>query len=284
MINQIKKQTNKGVSFLFSIGIRVKNEIDAIDYFWQSLVKQTYFEFAEITFLDSGSTDGTLEFLIEKDCNVFTIDSSEFNFGTSCNLIMDLTSSKLVYFFSGHVILEDNYLLEKSFKILNERDCSGFFKQIPNPFIGYSVYDSVFLKYKFPERKLEFQIVKKANSFSNAASVINRTHWEQVKFKEVIFGEDEIWASEVLKNNCGIIYLNQLNIMHSHNDSFKDVNKRVAQAAYVKFPLGLNIFNRKLIFLKVFIAIFFNSFKLYQAYQYAKAHSDAYKFNALNNI
>src|ERR1700722_15814956 len=53
--------------------VRTKNELAALPDFWRSLVKQSIFENAEIIFLDSGSSDGTVEYLLGKPCAVYSI-------------------------------------------------------------------------------------------------------------------------------------------------------------------------------------------------------------------
>ncbi|MEO6524912.1 MAG: glycosyltransferase family 2 protein [Mucilaginibacter sp.] len=275
---KIQSQKASGKPYLISIAVRVMNELGALSLFWESLVKQTIYNNLEITFLDSGSTDGTLELLQTYNCNIYTITKNEFRFGDSCNLMMELTNSQLVYFFSGHIILEDPSLLEDSYLFIKDDIGSGYFRQIPNKILGYSNYDKAFLKNRFPRYPLSspIRIVKK-HSFSNAAAIINRAHWELVKFEDVLFGEDEIWAEAVLKKQGKLYYFHAYNILHSHNDSYDDVYKRVSMAAKVKFPNGINVFKLGYIFAKVFAAVFLSSMKLKSSLKYAYAHSKAYK-------
>jgi hypothetical protein len=263
--------------YIASIAVRVKDEIKGLKAFWESIEKQTCFHSLEITFLDSGSTDGTISFLQNINCNIYTIESNDFNFGDSCNLMMSLTNCDYVFLFSGHVILESNILVENAYNFICGRPISGYFRQIPNEDFGCSIYDAAFLKYRFPVFKSNLPLlVKEKNSFSNAASVINRLHWENVCFNEVLFGEDEIWADELLNKGLSIYYFHQLNVMHSHNDTSIDVRKRINKAAVVKFPNGVSFFRLAFIFIKVFLAIFINSGRFLESINYAYAHAGAY--------
>jgi glycosyltransferase involved in cell wall biosynthesis len=271
-------------NYIASIAVRVKNEEKGLPLFWESIVKQTCFQFLEITFLDSGSTDRTIPFLKSINCNIYTIESAEFNFGDSCNLMMSLTNTNYVFLFSGHVILEDNSLIETVNNFINGRHISGYFRQIPNMTFGCSVYDAAFLKFAFRTFKSSLPIlIKRKNSFSNAASVISRSHWEMIYFKEVLFGEDEIWANEVLDSGGNIYYFHKFNVMHSHNDTSDDVRKRISKAAIVKFPHGINVLQLIFIFSKVFIAILISSGRLIESLRYAQAHMQAYADIKRNN-
>src|ERR1700731_474215 len=87
-----------------SVLVRVKNERPAIDRFWKLLSSQTIFSDCEVVFLDSGSADGTLEYLMGVEASVHQIEERDFNFGSSCNLLMTLSSGPIVVFLSGHTL------------------------------------------------------------------------------------------------------------------------------------------------------------------------------------
>jgi len=275
----VKNQTHL-VPAKLSLGIRVKNEIEAINYFWESVKKQTYFEYLEIVFLDSGSTDGTIEFIKSLNCNLYTISSAEFSFGQTCNLLMELCTCEFVCFFSGHVILESENLLEEvSDYLKHNSDTSGYFRQIPNYDVGCNSYDSTFLKYKYPiyKNKGPMLISSDKNGFSNAASLICRKHWELIKFKDVIASEDYFWAKEVICNNMKVCYFHMLNVQHSHNETLGDIYKRVRINAKSRYPDGANLIQVYTIFVRVFIAVFLNTLNIVDSLKYANTHSSAYK-------
>lgn len=277
-LKQIQKQEGNNQPYLISVAVRVLNEIKGIELFWKSILTQTFFDNVQFVFLDSGSTDGTLQFLKALNCDIYTIEKSEFKYGDTCNLMMELTDCESVYFFSGHVILEDPQLLEKSYNTIKANMISAYFRQIQNPFFGYSVYDKAFLKNRFPAHdNKDFLVISNKHSFSNAASVINRMHWETNNFENVLFGEDAIWANKVLESGGKIYYFNKLNVLHSHADTCEEVYKRVKMAASVKYPRGTNVFKLAYIFSKVFFAILIDSQKLGLSFKYASAHTRAYK-------
>jgi len=275
----VKKQTYRTNPKL-SLGIRVKNEIEAIKYFWDSVKKQTYIEHLEIVFLDSGSTDGTVDFIKDINCNLYTIEPAEFSFGETCNLIMELSTCDYVCFFSGHVILESEKLLEYVIGFFQQNSSvSGYFRQTPNYKIGCTIYDSTFLKYKYAVHpdKDPILITNEKNGFSNAASLVCRKHWEHVKFRDVIASEDHFWAKEVIESNMKVYYFHMLNVQHSHKETLDNIYKRVRINAKSRYPDGVGSIQIFMIFIKVFFALFFNSYNIIDSLKYANIHSSAYK-------
>ncbi len=265
---------------VISLVIRVYNEMPYIKMFWDSLIKQIDFEDFEIVFVDSGSTDGTFEFLKDEcKCSLYSIEKNEFNFGDTCNLGMRLTHGKYVYFFSGHVILEEADLISSSLEYLISNEGSGYFRQIPNNLVGCSLYDRVFLKYRFRNygNRGPVPVKQKDNHFSNAASIISRKHWEINKFSRVSGSEDFLWSDELIKNGYSIYYFHNLNVQHSHNETPKQIEKRVRINVVARFPDGVNKLKIALVFFKVFVALVINSFSFKTAFKYARAHSKGYR-------
>lgn len=277
-IKEIQSQPDREKSRL-SIAVRVKNEIKWIGYFFASLKRQSFYEYLDIVVLDSGSTDGTLEFLIKERCSLYTIDSSEFSFGETCNLMMQLTKCSHVLFFSGHVEIIDRLLAETVYNFIKSNgDLSGYFRQVPNEVVGCSIYDKVFLKYNFPSKDGKSPIyLNKRHRFSNAASIIARKHWDLVKFEKVIASEDAIWADEVVELFGGVYYFHHFDIKHSHNESFEDVERRVSINMRARFPGGISFQKRLIAFAKVFFALYINTFKFKESLGFASAHARGYK-------
>jgi hypothetical protein len=178
------------------------------------------------------------------------------------------------------VILESNQLIEYIYNFVNiNPDVSGYFRQIPNHLVGCSIYDRTFLKYKYRSSSDEkpVQISAEKNSFSNAASFVCREHWNSIKFKEVVASEDYLWAKDAIDADKKLLYFHMLNVQHSHNESHEDIFKRVQINARVRYPNGLSRIKITSIYLKVFIAIFFNTFEFVSSLKFARAHAAAYK-------
>jgi len=210
-----------------SVLVRCYNEIGALPGFWESLRRQTIFDRLEIVVLDSGSTDGSLDYMLLQPCSIYQIPSSSFNFGRSCNQLMRLSSANLAMFLSAHVFLEQPNAVEQAVGLLHSGGLgAAYFRQVPNPVLGFNAYEAGFLKRKFPSGNMP-RLMLSPGGFSNAASVITREAWHRLQFPEIHGSEDHRWAQEFLELGGELFYLPQLRVQHSHNENPAQVFRRV---------------------------------------------------------
>lgn len=263
---------------LASLCIRVKNEYPAIVYFWQSIELQSIFNSIELVFLDSGSSDNTLEFLKQKNCTIYSIDPSEFSFGDSCNLITSLSNAEIVFLLSGHVILNDVDFLEKAVNIFRNANAdAAYFRQVPNAMMGFSIYDIVYLNRRFPKLNNDFTISKAGvHSFSNAGSMIKREVWNKIQFDNIIASEDFFWAEKLLLNDYKVIYINSLTLQHSHKEFPNQIYNRVKINKIARYGNEPMYAKSIVSFFKIFLGLLLYSFKFKESFKYAKSHARAY--------
>jgi len=274
-LKTLRKQTGSG--FPIAVAVRVKNELAQLPAFWESLENQTIADKCERVFLDSGSSDGTLEFLLKRDCTVFSIRPEEFQFGRTCNLMMELTTAPRVVYFSGHIVLEQSDLLEKLERFFREHPQSaGYMRQVPNPATGFSRYDVAYLQRRFPEFSEYVREMGTKNSFSNAASLVCREAWESLRFLEVVGAEDHCWAQAHLSRGGKIYYFPKLNIRHSHNDSPESVFRRVSVGVEGRYGKRVMPLRAAFFFAGVFIKILSLGGGVREATAYARNHAKAY--------
>lgn len=259
--------------------VRVKNEAAYLHRLLESLRRQSIFSRLELIFLDSGSTDSTLDSLLGTDCTVYQIASREFSFGETCNLLMALASAEICFFFSGHVIIESPDALSKAYEeIASGRASAGYFRQVPNPHCGASVYEIAFLRRNFPGPEgrgaTGRQIVTR---FSNAASVLSRRAWELLWFPDVIANEDALWAQEFLRRKSGAIaYFADLPVAHSHNESPDAVEKRVFINALARREGVRGVLRALAKFVPMMVALLASGARPGDAFRFARAHLRAY--------
>jgi glycosyltransferase involved in cell wall biosynthesis len=261
-----------------SLAVRIKNEAKYIDAFWVSLKRQSYINNCEIVFLDSGSTDGTLEVLLQNECTVYSIAPEEFSFGRTCNLMMELTHADIVCFLSGHVLLVEENILEEVHNFFsNQGDLTAaYFRQVPNTVHGYSIYEKAFLNTRYSESKEFFVEAPKKHGFANSASVLTRNAWKGMPFADVIASEDFIWATSLLKMGGKLYYLPKLTVMHSHQESPEQIMKRVS--INVQARHGQRSMPLQALFYWITILIYLLLLKasITEANEFAVAHSSAY--------
>lgn len=209
--------------------VRVKNEMKALPEFWNRLRAQSCFEHCEVIFLDSGSTDGTVEFLSSLPCTLWQIDPDDFRFGSSCNTVVSISTAPAVLLISGHVLLtRPNDLEDMLQSIAGQRYAAAYARQLPNKHFGSNAYERAFLARRFPSSDASQPIeLSHPGSFSNAASLFTREAWRRNPFPDVSASEDFLWANRHLELGGKLFYLPHVEVLHSHNEAAEAIFRRV---------------------------------------------------------
>jgi glycosyltransferase involved in cell wall biosynthesis len=257
--------------------VRVKNEGKALREFWNRLSSQTIFVNLEIVFLDSGSTDGSLEFLKQLPITLYQIPSEDFNFGGSCNLLMSVSHAQVVAFLSGHVLLEQTDALETLHAFLAKHEsAAAFLRQVPNTLWGATIYEKAYLARRFPLKRGGGAIeVTTPRGFSNAASGLTRTAWQRTPFPEMHGSEDRAWAQQHLQRGGRLFYLSSPFVMHSHVSSSEETFSRVLLNVHALRVKG-SYFRAGYYLIGVFTSMLCHGSSLAEAWRYASAHARAY--------
>jgi glycosyltransferase involved in cell wall biosynthesis len=256
--------------------VRVKNEGKALREFWARLSSQTIFCDIEAVFLDSGSTDSSLEFLGQLPISLYQISPEDFNFGGSCNLLMSVSQAPVVVFLSGHVLLEERDALERIYAtLIKHKYAAAFLRQIPNTLWGATIYERAYLKRRYPLRQGKPLKVKTSKGFSNAASGLTRAAWQRNPFPEMHGSEDRAWAQRHLQLGGPLFYLPLPCVMHSHMESSDETFNRVLLNVRALRSQG-SYFLSGCYFIGVLTSMLFHGASLTEAWRYASAHSRAY--------
>jgi len=189
----------------------------------------------EIIFLDSGSTDSTVDIIKRAQINHQNIkfrDISDipFSFGRSLNIGCEMATGDFISFLSAHCPPVSNVWLENYLVLMRtDSQIAGVYgKQVPfadaHPILildEYQIFDDLPREQNFPDV-----------SFSNANSFIRRSAWLTVPFNEdVTGGEDMLWAKSLLELRWRIIYTPQSVVYHSHNETLEQIRNR----AYINY-------------------------------------------------
>jgi hypothetical protein len=229
-----------------------------------------------VLFLDSGSTDGTLEFLRALPVNVYQIRSDEFCFGSSCNLLMSLSRAPIACFLSGHVLLKKSDALENLNAILlGKSHAAAYLKQVPDEIFGATYYERAYLLRRYPDRKGKLIEMHRPGGFSNAASGLTRDAWEGNPFPEIHGSEDLVWVERHLAAGGRLFYLSGVSAMHSHRESALATYQRVnscAKARGVKGSYGKALY----FFAGVLTSLIRMGSPFGEAVRYAVSHGRAY--------
>jgi rhamnosyltransferase len=184
--------------------------------------------------VDSGSTDGTLEYLIENRIEYSLIKNTQFNHGGTRQMMVDIHSNYDIYIFVTQDAYLDNgdsiYNLVKPFMDSSVGAVCG--RQIPhlnaNPFAKHARafnYPNTFSKKNLADvPKLGLKTVFLSNSF---AAYRKKALQAVGGFPvNVIFAEDMYVAAKMVKAGWDIAYAGDARCRHSHNYSILEEFRR----------------------------------------------------------
>lgn len=211
-----------------SIIIPVRNGMKTIVNLIDSIRKQLNVGFVQIIVIDSGSTDGTLEYLSTIDVDLLEIPSHSFSHGGTRNLGLTLAKYDLIQFTVQDACPVDDYWLEKMSFHFNDQTCSavsGMQIVLPgnnvNPHAIYRPSDlPTFFSVQFlnvedfneldPNTKRNFCRIDNVNAMYRKSVLISNP------FVSVDFGEDMLWARMALEKGMKIIYDHRVFVNHYH--------------------------------------------------------------------
>jgi glycosyltransferase involved in cell wall biosynthesis len=268
---------------LISIAVRLKNERPFLPALIESLHLQTVNEACEYIFLDSGSTDGSVEYLREHADGIYAILPGEFQFGRSCNQIVEKCRGRFVVLLSAHVVLAQPDALDAAITLLNDNSklAAVYFAQKTAGISGvdYSPYESLFLKKRFP---VDDMWIRSDNfpvraPISNAAAVIRKDLWKTCRFPEVAASEDVLWAKQIVAEGYEVAYIGSKQIVHNHAESTETVYRRVKINKVAQFGQRAQPIRACYYFFGIFAGLMWiERAGLREAFRYARAHSKAY--------
>lgn len=208
-----------------SILLLMKNERHNIERSFDTITGQDYHGPVEIVYIDSGSTDGTVEFMRDRGIEPHVIPPEEFHHGRTRNLAASMAKHEILVLLSGDAIPANDQWLKHLIAPFEDPLVGGVYgKQLPSQGIG--PLRCYALEYLYPEhpdvRELQsgapgsLRIVRS----SNANSAIRAEVWRRFRFHEnVIVAEDHWICYNLLKHGLKMIYEPKAAVIHCHERS-----------------------------------------------------------------
>jgi glycosyltransferase involved in cell wall biosynthesis len=214
----------------------------------------------EILVIDSGSTDGTVEFVKKfPDIKLHQIDKSEFQHGRTRNLAISLTSGEFIAVLTQDALPKNDQWLYNLVAILehypNAAGAFGRHEARPNadPFTKRDLVDHFSHFENQPHNVSKDTDLEKWRDkdigwqqflrfYSNNNSCLRRSVWEKIPYPEVDFGEDQVWAWEIIKSGYQKLYVSQAVVYHSHNYSEQETEERAfTEAIFFRKQFGYQL-------------------------------------------
>jgi rhamnosyltransferase len=204
---------------------------------------------AEIIAIDSGSTDGTCEFLQSvNNVKLYKIESSEFNHGKTRNFGYSLSTGDYILFTVQDARAYNEFWIEELLKGFVDDAVVGVcgHQVVPhqdntNPAEWYRPVSSPSLKrvqftnddfiHLSPAEK------KVACSWDNVSAMYKRLILNKISFLESSYGEDALWAKQTLEKGFALVYNSAAIVYHFHYADRDYTFKRTLTVSYLRYKL-----------------------------------------------
>ena len=213
----------------------------------------------EVIVLDSESSDGTLEYVNKIDnVRVETIRKNEFNHGGTRNYGASISKGEFVAFITQDAIPKDvdwlcnlvttlehfpnaagvfgKHIAHNDASIFTKNETDGHF----GSFDRYPI--RVSNKIQKPDNIPEKSWGSILHFYSDNNSCLRKSVWEKIPYREVQYGEDQLWAHDIINAGYEKIYAPTAIVFHSHDYEPEDLYERSKiDGDYFKHFWGYNL-------------------------------------------
>ena len=195
----------------------------------------------EVVVIDSGSTDGTVEFLRQQPVRLIEIPNQDFNHGLTRNLGIQEAKGEIVALTVQDARPADRHWLRRLLECYEDPEVVGAYScQVPrpdaNPFIkerlSHWAAGQAEPRVQAVESLEAFESLAPLEklsqvAFDNVSSSVRRRVALEIPFRRRQFGEDLDWAHRAILAGHKIVFEPRSRVIHSHNNSIWYEFKRV---------------------------------------------------------
>ncbi len=195
----------------------------------------------EILCIDSGSGDGTVEFLESRPVRLIRIPNHEFDHGLTRNLGIREAKGEIVILATQDAMPFDEHWMQRLVDCFDDPRVAGAYsRQLPrpdaNPFIKDRLSSWVASREEPRVQEIEdpssFEALPPLEklarvAFDNVSSSVRRATALEIPFRKRRFGEDLDWGHRVVLAGWKVVFEPRSKVVHSHNNSIWYEFKRI---------------------------------------------------------
>lgn len=205
-----------------AIIMRSKNEHPYVIQVLKGLSEQTFKDF-ELYNVDSGSNDGTLEYIQQANPKrLLRIRPEEYVPGKVLNEAIEKTEEPIIVLLNADAVPTDHLWLENLLKPILENRCdAALSRQIARSdahYIVQSDYQRGYDPLRLSRTPLDI--------FSAVSCAFKRELWEKTRFYTTGYSEDLIWFHACQKKGARFSFVPASCVEHSHNYSLKGLYRK----------------------------------------------------------
>ncbi|MBL4571463.1 MAG: glycosyltransferase [Gammaproteobacteria bacterium] len=201
----------------------------------EALRSQRMADQMQIHCIDSSSSDGTIDWLKDqKDVSLTVIDQKEFQHGRTRNFGASLGTAPFIGFITQDAMPATPEWASDIVKMMHAvPEAAGLFgrhiaypdhsvfvqTEITNHFQNMLQHPLVLSKHTDPERweSGELGWRKLLHFYSDNNSAMRRDVWNAIPYPEINYGEDQVWARDIIEAGYSKIYAPTAAVYHSHD-------------------------------------------------------------------
>jgi glycosyltransferase involved in cell wall biosynthesis/GT2 family glycosyltransferase len=174
----------------------------------------------ETLVIDSGSRDRTLEIVRAAGVELLEIDPAEFGHGRTRNLGAERTNGELICFLTQDATPTPGWAAAyRAAFALDEHVGAAYGPHLPRPDTSPMIARELteFFAGFAPDGSPALQHAGESTFLSNVNACYARACWEEIRFREIAYSEDQAFGVDLLEAGWVKVYQPSAAVLHAHN-------------------------------------------------------------------
>lgn len=183
----------------------------------------------EVLVVDSGSRDGSVEIARRAGAEILEIEPREFGHGRTRNLAAETTRGELICFLTQDATPCPGWLAAYAEAFgLDRRVGAAYGPHLPRPDTSPMIARELeeFFSALSPTGEPQIQGPGGPSFLSNVNACYARRCWQEVRFREVAYAEDQAFGADLLANGWLKVYHPGAAVLHAHDYGFAQFMRR----------------------------------------------------------